>query len=152
MSQVKEVKIHDKYLDPVNTPEHMNRLKSVRTLGEVKTLVDEVFPDWFVTVMETYCSDYPHLMDNWKKLCKMSNSSPTQIMIVEEIVGDDAHSLLSTFAECFTRAGFSVRRKREYVPCENCGSAVPNAAMWKLFKDKGFKVPKTWNSKCTECQ
>lgn len=148
----KEVEVQDKYLDPANTPEILNRLKTLRTLGEVKRLVEEVFPDWFVTTMEVYCPDYPHLMVNWQQICTMSKSIPTQIMIVEEISEDNAHSLLGTFAECFTRAGFSVRRKREYTPCENCGSAVPNAAMWQLFKDKGFRVPTKWSEKCTGCQ
>jgi hypothetical protein len=148
----KKVKDPDKYLDPENTPQIINRLKNSRTLGEVMTLVNEVFPDWIVNTMEVYCSDYPHLTTNWKHICRMSKSRTAQIMIVEEIPEKDDHSLINTFAECFTRAGFSVRRKREYIKCENCGSAVPNTELWQIFKEKGFLVPEKWSEKCTGCQ
>jgi hypothetical protein len=141
----------DPYVDPPNTPELLSRLRSSRTLGEVRALADEIFPNWFVTVMDIYCPDYPHLMRNWKEMCKMTNIKPAQVMIVEELAMDDAHSLIGHLAECFTRAGFSVRRKREYIPCENCGSAVPTELMWKLFKTKKFQVPPVWLPKCTGC-
>lgn len=145
--------IKDKYLDPDNTPDIMDRLRLSSTLGQVKTLIDEVFPDWIVTTMNTYCSDYPHLTENWYKVCQMTNSKPTQIMIVEEIFEDNTiYSLISIFAECFTRAGFSVRRKREYIPCEKCNSAIPNYSLWQLFKDNGIKVPEVWDVKCSGCK
>lgn len=155
MSETKNqnVLIKDKYLDPKETPEIFMRMRNKTDIGEIKKLVDEIFPEWFVTTMEIYCPDYPHLMSNWRKICEMANTRPSQIMIVEELPAenDTNHTLISAFAECFTRAGFSVRRKREYIPCENCGSAVPTTLMWYLFKQNGFKVPDVWSSKCKGC-
>jgi hypothetical protein len=141
----------DPYIDPPNTPELLARLRSLPTLGEVKKFADEIFPNWFVTTMEIYCPDYPNLMRNWKELCKISNTRPAQIMIVEEIAHDGAHTLIANLAECFTRAGFSVRRKREYIPCENCGSAVPTQLVWQLLKSKKQPVPPVWLPMCTGC-
>ena len=146
-----KVEIEDKYLDPPNTLEILKELEELKTLGEVKNLIDRVFPDWFVTTMPDYSLDYPHLRTNWREMCKITKSTPTQVVIVEEIISDNSHSLVHIFAECLTRVGFSVRRKREYTPCEKCNNAIPNSAMWQLFKDKNFKVPATWSSKCSTC-
>jgi hypothetical protein len=150
--KVTTVQVQDKYLDPANTPDIIAKLGTLRILGEVKSLVDEVFPDWIVTTMNYYCADYPHITSNWKKICEMADTKPTQVLIVEELAEDNAHSLIITFAECFTRAGFSVRRKREYFPCEKCGCAIPNSGLWQHFKEKGFKVPEKWNVTCVACQ
>jgi len=141
----------NKYIDSSNTIEILEKLKTISTLGEVKKLMDETFPTWFVTTMNSYCSDYPHLTENWKKICTMSGINPAQIMIVDDIIFGDSYTLIKTFCECFTRAGFSVRRKKEYIPCENCNCAVPTELMWVLFKEKGIKVPEKWNKKCTKC-
>jgi hypothetical protein len=149
MSQ--NIEITDKYIDPPNTPEIVKKLEDLQTLGEVKDLIEKVFPDWFVTTMNNYCIDYPHLTTNWHQICKLTKSQPTQIVIVEEIVEDKSHSLTTIFAECLTRAGFSVRRKREYIPCESCNNAIPNSAMWKLFKDNKVNVPSSWSNKCSTC-
>jgi hypothetical protein len=142
---------NDKYLDPPNTIEILNKLLNTPTLGGVKSLVDETFPTWFVTIMESYCSDYPHLLKNWKQLCELSGVNRAQIIIVDDISFDDSHTLIKAFAECFTRSGFVVRRKNEYIPCEKCGCAVPSEAMWGIFKEKGLQVPEKWNFYCTKC-
>lgn len=142
----------DNYIDPPNTPELLEKIMNLPTIGDIKKLADEIFPGWFVTTMNAYCSDYPHLTKNWETICNMSRVRPTQIMIVDDCVVDDAHRLISVFSECFTRAGFSVRRKIEYNPCEKCGSAVPVELLWDVFRHKNFNVPSVWNKLCTCCQ
>lgn len=142
---------NDKYLDTANTLLILEKMRGLPTLGDIKKLVDDTFPTWFVTTMEVYCPDYPHLMINWQKICEISKSKPAQIMIVDDINFDDAHTLVKAFSECFTRCGFSVRRKNEFIPCENCGSAVPSEVMWSIFKIKGMKVPEKWSIKCVGC-
>jgi len=142
----------DKYLDPPDAAHILERMRQVRTMGELKGIADAAFPDWFVTTMEVYCPDYPHLQQNWYKVCQKIGVRPTQIMIVEDILHDEDHSVVANFAECFTRAGFSVKRKYEFIPCENCGSAVPTQLMWQLLSEKGFTVPNTWSEKCVGCQ
>lgn len=146
------VEDNDKYIDPSNTSEILNNLQNIPTLGEVKKLIDEVFPSWIITTMNIYCSDYPHLMTNWIQICRMSGVEPKQIIIVDDIVFDDSHTLIKAFSECFTRSGFVVRRKNEYISCEKCCSAVPTENMWNILKEKGFEVPTKWNKYCSICQ
>lgn len=142
---------NNKYVDPNNTTFILEKLKNLPTIGEVKELVDKTFPTWFVTVMKSYCSDYPHLTKNWKHICDISGIKPAHIMIVEDIVFDEAHTVIKAFCNCFTSAGFCVRRKNEYIPCGKCGSAVPTELMWNIFKEKGFEVPEKWSKFCIRC-
>jgi hypothetical protein len=147
----KEITIDTKYSDPTNTEEILVKLRGIPRIAGVKRLVDELYPDWFVTVLPDYSDDYPHLRDNWYKLCHKMNVNPAQIMIVSYLSGDSHHSLLSNFAECFTRAGFSVRRKNEYLPCVKCNRAIPSQMVYNLFREKGFTVPEVYSTKCTNC-
>lgn len=142
----------DKYLDPYNASDIIEELKSLPTMGAIKSLIDNTFPTWFVTTMDKYCTDYPHLNKNWRTICQMGNVKSTQVMIVDDFEFNDSHSLAIIFCECFTRAGFSVRRKQEFIPCNNCGSAVPTQLMWNLFKEKGkIKIPDVWSPNCSCC-
>jgi len=81
----------------------------------------------------------------------MAGTKPTQIIIVDELFHDKEHKFIATAAEIATRAGFSVRRKSEYIPCEKCHCAVPVKELWQFFVDKKFKVPSVWNSTCSNC-
>jgi hypothetical protein len=139
------------YSDPPNADEIIIRIKSAPSIGDIKYIMDEIFPDLFVTTMENYCSDYPHLERNWKGICEMTANRPTQIMILNEVIFDEEHRILKILGECFTRAGFSVKRKREYIPCNKCRKAVPVKGMWEYFKEKGIEVPHEWNPCCQEC-
>ena len=131
-----------------NPPDHeniMNQLKNIKTIGEVKNLVDEIFPTWFVTVLSGYSSDYPHLTNNWKKTCEEMGVAPAQVMIVDDFDFGADYSLVGHFAECFTRAGFSVRTKSQFIPCEKEGTAIPAEILYDLLKDKdGVTVPEVW--------
>jgi hypothetical protein len=145
----------DKYIDPPNAPEIISKMYNLSTLGDIKNLVDEIFPEWFVTVMDSYCANYPHLQQNWSKICQMIPVRPTQVMIVEELYDstDESHTVLNAFAECFTRAGFSVRRKREYIPCSKCNKvAIPSRPLWIILKEKNIKTPLEWSSSCYNCK
>lgn len=139
------------YADPENIGDVVERLKNLKTLGEVKKLVDEVFPTWFVTVLPAYSNDYNQLDKNWRTLCSELKVKPAQIMIVDFLQSDSEHTLISTFAECFTRAGFSVRRKSEFIPCQKCSKALPTMNMWRFLKEKGHTVPETWRHCCLSC-
>ena len=139
------------YQNPSNTDEIMEKLKSAHTIGAVKNLVEDVFPGWFITVLRGFSEDYPHLTKNWNTVCKSMNVGMAQVMIVDDYFEDEAHTLVRHFAECFTRAGFAVRRKAEFIPCEKCMSAIPSEGMYSLMKEKKFNVPETWSNKCLNC-
>lgn len=145
--------LSEKYKDPANVQEIMEKMKSLPTMREMNDLIEEVFPDWFVTFMIKYSPDYPTLTTNWKKICDIAKIQPTYVMIVEEILSDENHLLLNAFADCYTKAGFSVRRKREFIPCQKCNDiAVPSQNMWNVLKKHYIPIPTVWSNMCAECR
>jgi hypothetical protein len=138
-----------KYTDPENTVDLLLKIKNSPTMGVVKNLMDETFPGLFITVLSSFCEDYPHLNKNWETICNSMPTTPKQIMILDNYPEDA--TLVKAFAECFTTAGFAVRRKAEYIPCGECGKAVPSEFIYTLFKEKGFSVPKQWSQYCVKC-
>ncbi len=143
------------YKDPENVLEIMEHLKTLQNLKEVKDLMNEVFPSWFVCSLPRYSKDYEGFQTNWVKVANMINVPITQIIIVDDMIFDEEHSLIRTFAELLTRSGFSVRRKDEFIPCEKCGNALPTREMYEVYKkvqeENGIKVPITWSNKCKNC-
>jgi hypothetical protein len=139
------------YLDPQETPSILLRLNSLPTVKEIKELVCETFPTWIITVLPAYSPDYPQLTCNWGILAKMNNSVPAEIIIIDEMVFDENHTLIRTFAELFTCSGYVVRRKSELLPCSNCGKAIPNENIYNQMKEKNINVPETWSSSCIKC-
>jgi hypothetical protein len=142
--------VTDKYNNPPNTDEIMEELKTCKTLGDVKALTERVFPDWFVTTMPSFCGDYPHFQNNWELICQKIGIPPTQVMIVEEVEQGPQYTLVQHFAECFTRAGFAVRKKMEFIPCEHCSVAVPTQLVYDQIKEKKT-IPPEWSQTCSSC-
>jgi hypothetical protein len=140
-----------KYLDPSNAIDIIEKVKTLRTIGEIKLLAEEFFPGWYVSTAKEYSKDYPSLTENWKLICNSIKTTQAQILLVDEVYFDDEHSIIRMISECFTRAGFSVRKKNDYTECSNCGSIIPSVELWRIFKEKGFKVPITWSSDCVSC-
>lgn len=132
-----------KYADPENTVEIILKIKNCPTLGEIKNLMDKTFPGLFITVLPEFSEDYPHLNKNWKSICDSIPTTRKQIIILDNYSEDC--SLVKTFTECFTTAGFAVRRKSEYIPCEKTGKALPTEPIYMLLKEKGFTVPEKWS-------
>ena len=149
---VKYVKeVTEKYNNPSNIDEIMEELKICKTLGDVKALTEKVFPDWFVTTLPRFCNDYPHFQKNWELVCQKIGVKPTQIMIVEEVEQGPNYTLIQNFAECFTRAGFVVRKQMEFIPCSKCGAAVPTQLVYKQLQEKIITVPPRWSETCSSC-
>jgi hypothetical protein len=142
----------DNFIDPRNTPQIIEKIKSLPTLGDIKPLLDETFPDWIIGSMTEYSSDYPHLQRNWETICKTAKIKPVGIVIVKDIVFDDNHTLIQMFAETLTKAGFVVRRKGELMPCDNCNSAIPHPNLYDKMKLGGLPVPKRWARTCMNCR
>lgn len=140
-----------KYIDPPNTEEIIESLKNLPTLGDVKKKVDEIFPKWIVTVLPGYSNDYSELTETWHSLCNEINTEPAQVLIVDEMCFDEDYKLIRTFAEIFTKSGFSVRRKREFIPCSVCGKALPASDIYEFMKNQNKIIPKTWKEKCSDC-
>lgn len=140
----------DKYKNPSNIQQIIEELKECKNLGEVKKLTERVFPDWFVTMIPEFSLDYPQFQQNWQMVCQKANVTPKQIMIVEEVEQGPDYSLVQSFAECFTRAGFCVRKKMEFFPSENTGRALPSPIVYAQLVEKGIAVPE-WGKTCKKC-
>lgn len=139
------------FVDPENSSEILESLTNIATLGEVHELVQKIFPSWIVGALPAYSRDYQQTQNNWEIMCVKLNVKPTQVLCVEDFAFDDNHTLIRTFAEIFTRSGFSVRRKSEIVPCEGCGLAIPSPTLYEIMKENGNPVPQTWSNRCSTC-
>ena len=137
------------YTDPENLVESIIKIKNSQTLGDVKQLMDSIFPTLFITVMNSFCDDYEFLNENWRNLCISIPTTRKQVMILDNYPDDC--TLIKTFAECFTTAGFVVRRKYEFIPCEKCKKAIPSESIYNFFKEKNFNIPEKWSRYCKSC-
>ena len=144
----------DPYTDPASTPEILQELRNLPTIGGVKELIDKTFPGWMIAALDGYCSDYPHLSRNWSTICDAACVGKTQILIVEDLCFDETHTLIRSFAECLTAAGFSIRRQKEFIPCQSCNIiAVPSPETHEFFKGKASVVqPDKWEPVCASCR
>lgn len=142
------------YEDPKN-PETLKSLveylKNTENMSDIIAKVYEVFPNWIVKILHRYSTDCPSLKDNWDRICCISGIKPQQIILVDYISFDTEHNIIKTLCECFTRAGFVVRRKEEFIECKKCKSALPSKQVWEKMRAASINVPKTWSDTCSEC-
>ena len=141
----------NEYKDPTNVEQIKTHINTIETLGEVKDYIQNIFPNWIITVIEDYSDDYPHLKINWQKVCDKIKCKKTCILIVEELSYEPDYSLTLFLAELFTRSGFAVRRKSEFFPCEKCNKAIPAKYIWEIMKNGKFNIPEKYSNKCTSC-
>jgi hypothetical protein len=141
----------DKYIDPSNSDDIIEKIKTLPTLGDIKNLADEIFPGWIVRTVDSYSTDYQWLTENWKHTCSKIGVERKQIMLVDFINFEDQYSVLQMFSETFTRSGFNVRSSHEYMLCSKCDSVIPNQYLMNIFMEKGFLVPKEWSPICSVC-
>jgi hypothetical protein len=83
----------------------------------------------------------------WELACLNLGIPKSQIMIVEELLDDDKHTLITLFSNVFIHAGFAVRRKREIIPCMVCGCAIPSPIVFPMLK----RTDETWSEICQGC-
>lgn len=149
--------LEEKYKDPSNIDELIVKIKSSQTIGDLKQVLESVFPDWILGTMPGYSSDYPHLTANWKNVCDRIKVAPKEIVIVALtfwVKADDNnnnHKFISIAAEILTMSGFIVRMNGELIPCDKCSRAIPAKVMYDLMKNKGLNVPANWSNRCTNC-
>ena len=145
--------VKDMYVDPSNTKDILNDLTECKTIGEVYHLIQQIFPEWVVCFLQDFCPGYPHLTKNWHTICKDLEVTPTQIIIVRDLFTDEEHDLVKHFAECFTKAGFAVRRMGEYIPCTKCEKvAIPTSHSRNIMKKLELPIPENKTLICKKCQ
>ena len=142
----------DKYIDPPNAAEIIAKIKTLPTIKDIKLLADELFPGWWCGTSKEYSNDYPHLRENWTRVCVSIRTKKSLIIFVDFLEFGIDHTVIKMFAETFTRAGFIVRKNSDYVKCSKCEHAIPSEEIWSIFKQKNFNVPLKWDSVCTKCK
>ena len=146
--------MEDKYKDPENVNEILEKIKNAPTLGHVKPVLDSLYPGWILGNIKGYSKDYPQLQNNWETICKLSKVKPLEIIIVDFIVYDklDKFTLIKIFSEILTKSGFCVRSKDEFFPCKKCGLALPTDILYDNMKQNNSKsIPSKWMPICENC-
>jgi hypothetical protein len=138
--------------DPENVSEIINHVNDLKSPEEIQLYIQEKLPGWLIYSLMSYSKDYPHLQENWLKICEMSNTRPQKIVLVKDIIFDDNHTLLRHFCELMTRKGYVVRRIDEFIPCKKCMSAIPTFEVYDLLKSKNIKCPESWSDHCSGCE
>ena len=142
------------FIDPPNKNEILNILLNLNKEDEteVQNFIENYFPGWLIISLNSYSKDYPHLQENWEKICKLSKCDPKKIVLVSDINFDENHIATSVISEFMTRNGYCVRRSVEFISCGNCEGAIPCENLWYLMKNNGVKtIPKTWSNTCRRC-
>jgi hypothetical protein len=138
----------NKYQDPHDYQNIIDKLVKLPTVGDIKMYLDDIYPNWIIKTIPTYSDDYINLYKNWKLICEQNNIKPSVIVIVDEINYDNNHNLINFFAETMTRVGMLVRTKEEITECSKCGLAIPTLPFYNKLK---IKEPKNWSNKCINC-
>lgn len=140
----------DKYTDPPNWLTYTDEIREAKTLGDVKAIVDRLYPDLIVGTIPRFSQDYPNLQRNWYKVFEPTKITPTCILIFRTYEPDENHKLVAHIAECFTKAGFLVRTTMDLQPCTICGNALPTQMYHTAMAGKGIALPE-WSNKCSSC-
>ena len=127
--------LEGKYRDREDTEQILESLKTAKNMADVHAIVADTYPSWILGFLKGFCPNYPHLTQNWERVCSEIGVPKAEVMIVEFVSADDDHKLIRAFAECFTRAGFAVRSHADYVPCRSTGMAVPRERLWNVFRN-----------------
>lgn len=142
---------NNKYLDPDNVNDIKEEIKNAPTLGDLKNILDKVFPSWIQGFINDYSEDYPELRKHWENICFENQTQPKQIILVDFISFDESYSLIRIFAEILTLSGFCIRSKNELFSCKKCGKALPQSHVYNLIKESGQTVPEVWRTICSNC-
>lgn len=140
-----------KFTDLPNKTELKQQFMKLQDELQMWNFVEETFPGWIHKVIYKYSKDYPHLTNNWNKICELLQTKPQRIILVSWISGDPDHQLTRDFAEILTKKGYIVRRADEFIQCKLCNSAIPDKELWTKMKEHKLPCPDKWSYICTNC-
>ena len=143
----------DKYENPDNTEEILQKLNECKNFFEVQDLIADVFPELIIDQTSEYSPDYSYLESNWENMCKKMGVRQQYIIIVDFIpLINTKFSLINKFFDTMSRNGFVVRRKEELILCGVCRKALLSANLYNMMKYKNDKrLPKSWSKNCKNC-
>jgi hypothetical protein len=141
----------DIYTDPPDYKQIANLLTDISNITHVFSLIDSIFPSWIIEKSEKYSQDYAFLTENWKRVCSLNNTSPTQIILVDSLIFDDNHKLIQIFCNLLTTAGYCIRRRTEFQTCKYCNTCIPSESLYYIMKNMNTPTPLFWSAKCQHC-
>lgn len=152
-----------KYSDPPNVDNLLSSLKSLSSEDEILSSIRSLYPDWIKNIYSSYSSDYPHLTENWGKLCLHLGVSPKKIVTTEVLALEliiyiaenkltQTVKLLTEASEILTQKGYCIRRESEFGGCIFCHKAIPSEKVHAHLKNAcKFSIPIKWSPACSEC-
>lgn len=126
-------------------------LENFTSREQFESFINTNFPNWLLYSLNDYSEDYPHFKQNWITICKSLNVQPKNIILVNKIQFEDKNDPLIQICEFMTKKGYVVRRVDEFIPCSSCEKAIPCEEIYELLKERNFKVPSSWQNKCSSC-
>lgn len=141
----------DLFNDPPNVSEIKEQIKNCKTVKDVIEIINFVYPSWIVVTVDNYSEDYQHLIKNWEIICEKFQIQKQKIIVVEDIVNDDSHTLVKFFADYFTSVGCIVRTINDICVCDICCLGIPNEQIYNKMKELKMDVPEVWSTKCLNC-
>jgi len=129
----------------------MESIKNLLTHDELMTKINTDLPDWLISVHKEYRKDYPHLISNWKKICKLAKTKPQYILRVREIPHiRDENPNITIIDHCgeLARRGYVVRRTNELAICKTTGKVIPSKEMHDYMLSSvtlKSKIPQVWS-------
>lgn len=139
------------YQDIPERESMMKEFEECKTVADAEEIINSYFPNWLVSTMEKYCTDYPHFTKNWITLCNAMKIKPSRIILVSTIVFDEYHQQLASACEFMTKKGYVIRRVGELISCSVCKKAIPSYEVYEKLKEKRFPIPREWSDKCSGC-
>ena len=136
----------------METKDIMEEIKGCRNFKDIEILMHKKLPGWCLGFMDKFSDDYPEFTKNWHKTCEKVGIKPAQIMIVKKLDITKKNSAHTFFADCFTGAGFCVRRNIEFTSCPACSSAIPTKNLYNIIKENNVNIPRKWSSYCVNCK
>ena len=127
---------------------------------DIRKLTEKLLPGWFKYAFVDYSDDYPHMKENWYKMCENLNCKPQKIICVKEIPlkfnkdVDENFFEIQAVIEILIRKGYVVRRENELETCNVCKKALLPEKIYNEIKKVGKidNLPKTWTNICLNCK
>lgn len=139
-------------LDPENVTELNQKIDEIKSDDDLQTILKEVYPTWIDKVYNSYSPDYIYLQKNWEKICKEIDIPVSKIVLVEDIIFDDKHTIINRLSEIMTsKFGYCVRRKNEFTSCPYCDKVIPCEELHAMMKAHNMPVPSKWMPRCKNC-
>jgi hypothetical protein len=141
------------YKDPENLDFILKEMNNIKDLDGILNMINTIYPDWIVYILNDYSEDYPHLIKNWNTIVSTSNIKKGKIIVVRFMSDKEDHKLIRIFADLFTTSGSVLRTINDLLPCSQCASAIPSEYVYNKMKEHKIRtLPEKWSEKCAKCQ